>query len=225
MLLRLLSLSCTAALLCCTGCGSVRTVYDSQGNVVTDAPGGEKDLMTSYEKKFNSSFTVKKTADGVPQTVSNKTSPFQRDIDNARKNKEQYSTKGFYAGSNSMFNGKSFNGAGKGFNFSRSDIQRSRNSMFSSHSQPDFMNESHGISHSNAFIANAASRSHMEGKGVNTNRYYMSGGSPYSASDISNYIERNRNKTPQPDIIDHQESYQQYREGIRGLLGRDNEAY
>ena len=68
------------ALLCGVGCTPIRTVYDAQGNEIKqdDSPGGEKDLMTTFEKRFEESFKVTKTKDGVPQTTSSKVSSFQR---------------------------------------------------------------------------------------------------------------------------------------------------
>lgn len=221
MNIRLLSLT-LAALLCGAGCTPVRTVYDDQGNVVSnDKSGGEKDLMSVYEKKFNSNFKVKKNSDGVPQTVSNKMSHFQRDIDNARNSKSQFSTKNFKVSRNSDFRSTRFDDSRKNFDTSGETFSRSNTSRFAARRKPDFMNDSHGISHSDHYL-DGDSRSRMEGQRMKTSRYRNTEGTPFQRTEASNYFESRRNKTEQPKIIDHQDTYQQYRQGIRELLGRDN---
>ena len=76
MPLRLLTVA-LLALLCCSACTPVRTVYDSMGNEVNEEEnGGEKDLMSTFEKRFDAAFSEQKTTDGVPQTTSSKVSAF-----------------------------------------------------------------------------------------------------------------------------------------------------
>ena len=89
-----------ALLLCCTACTPVRTVYDEHGNVVKDDDdgGGEKDLMSTFEKRFDAAFSEQKTKDGVPQTTSSKVSPFQRELDDARRIDKPYATGSFDTG-------------------------------------------------------------------------------------------------------------------------------
>ncbi len=221
MLPRLLTYT-LAALLCCSGCTPVRTVYDEQGNLVKDdEPGGEKDLMSVYEKKFNNDFVVKKTKDGVPQTTSNKVSSFQRDLNKARSSKEKFSTKVFDTGKKSDLRDKSFGGANKTFDPGGKAIERNTNSMFARDMRPDFMNETHGISHNNRY-REGMNRFHMEGKTMQTSTYYNNTTAPFSREEQSTYFEMRRNKSEQPQIIDHQEYYRQHKQGIRDLLGRDN---
>lgn len=224
MLPRLLTIA-LAALLCITGCTPVRTVYDSQGNLVTedDEPGGEKDLMSVYEKKFNNDFTVKKTEDGVPQTVSTKQSPFQRDLDNARNSKEQFATKSISFGKENEWRNKNYGGADKEFNTGREALGKKSNTMFSTDMRPDFMNETHGISRTDQYQG-WRSRSSMEGKTMQTSTYYNNRHTTYADMEQDAYFELRRNKTEQPVIIDHREYYRRHKQGIRDLLGRDNES-
>ena len=221
---RFLTIAALAALLCTTGCTPVRTVYDAHGNEVKedDSAGGETDLMSAYEKKFNENFSVRKTADGVPQTVSNKVSSFQQDLEKARGTTDRFSTKGFDTGSGLDFKSKSFAGASKEFHTDKTAFDKRSNSMFSREMQPDFMNESHGISHSDRYLSTADNRSSAEGRTSETNAYYISESSPFSTGETSQYFESRRNKAEQPVIIDHREYYKKHRQGIRELLGRDN---
>lgn len=221
---RLMTSLVLAALLCCTGCTPVRTVYDASGNEVRedDDAGGESDLMSVYEKKFNESFSVQKTADGVPQTISNKVSSFQRDLESARGTTEQFSTKSFDTGSGHDWKNKSFAGASREFNTGKTAYDKRSNSMFSRDMQPDFMNESHGISHSDLYLSTADKRSSVEGKINETSSYYISETAPFSTSETNHYFENRRDKAGQPVIIDHREYYKKHRQGVRELLGRDN---
>ena len=98
MPLRLLTVA-LLALLCCSACTPVRTVYDSMGNEVNEEEnGGEKDLMSTFEKRFDAAFSEQKTTDGVPQTTSSKVSAFQRDLDEARRMDKSFSTGSFDTG-------------------------------------------------------------------------------------------------------------------------------
>lgn len=222
MLPRLFTFLALIALLCCTACTPVRTVYDEQGNLVNDdEPGGEKDLMSVYEKKFNNDFVVQKTKEGIPQTTSRRVSSFQSALNNARNSRDKFSTKVFDTGKASDLRSKSFDGASKAFNPRGKAMEKNANSIFARNLRPDFMNETHGISHSNRY-RDAMTRSRMEGKSMQTSSYYNNTPSPYSTEEISTYFEMRRNKTEQPQIIDHREYYRQHKQGIRDLLGRDN---
>lgn len=224
MMSRLFTTAALATLLCCTGCTPVRTVYDDQGNLVKDdEPGGEKDLMSVYEKRFNNDFVVKKTKEGIPQTTSRRVSSFQGALDNARNSKDKFSTKVFDTGKASDLRSKSFNGANKAFNSGSKALEKNSNTMFARNLRPDFMNESHGISHSTRY-RDAMVRSRMEGKTMQTSTYYNNTPSPFSRAEQSTYFEMRRDKTEQPEIIDHRDYYRQHKQGIRELLGRDNES-
>ncbi len=211
-------------LLGCAACTPVRTVYDSQGNVVKEdeEPGGEKDLMSTFEKRFDAAFSEKKTQDGVPMTTSSKVSPFQQELDNARKINKTFSTGNFDTGSRLDLRGDSFAGAAKRFNTGKDGIAKAENAMYSTDLRPDFMNESHGISHSQRYKTDSSQRSSMEGRTVSTSNYWLDNDEPYTTSTESGYIETRRNKAGQPTIIDHKDYYRQFRGGLKGLLGTEN---
>lgn len=223
-MVRYLASIALATLLCSTGCTPVRTVYDAQGaEVKEDDGGGETDLMSVYEKRFNNSFSVKKTEDGVPQTVSNRVSSFQSDLEKARKTTSRFSTNSFDTGTGLDLKSKGFDGANKEFATGKAGIDRKNgNTMFSRDMKPDFMNESHGISHSNRFLSVRDNRARVEGRSTATHSYHLSESAPYSTSESSNYFESRRYKAEQPVIIDHREYYKKHKQGIRELLGREN---
>lgn len=207
-------------------CTPVRTVYDAQGNEVKDdEQGGEKDLMTTFEKRFDAAFSEQKTKDGVPMTTSSRVSPFQRELDEARKINKTFSTGRFDAGNRLDLRDDGFSGASKRFNTGKDGISKTTNSMYSTDLRPDFMNESHGISHNQRFAdASHANRSHLEGLTRNdrSESFSLTDYEPYTTATESGYIETRRNKTRQPTIMDKQDYYRQFRGGIKGLLGTDN---
>lgn len=225
---RLSTILALLALLCCSACTTVRTVYDSQGNEVKDddTPGVEKDLMSTFEKRFETDFSEKKNADGVPVTSSSKVSSFQRELDNARKIDKPFATGSFDTGRHLDFRSDSFGDGGKRFNSGKDGIARTPNSMYSTDLRPDFMNDSHGISHSRHYNgASSADRSDMEGIARNdrSQTHHLTEDEPYSTGESNTYVEGRRNKTPQPDIIDYRDYYRQHIHSVRQLLGRDNE--
>lgn len=227
MLRRPATLLMLLALLGCTACTPVRTVYDSQGNEVKDdEPGGEKDLMSTFEKRFDNDFSEKKNADGVPVTTSGKVSSFQRELDNARKIDKPFATGSFDTGRQLDLRDDSFNGGSKRFNTGKDDIARTGNDMFSTDLRPDFMNESHGISHSQRYRgASTADRSDLEGIARNDRdeSFYLSDDEPYTTTQSNNYVEHRRDKSGQPTIIHYKDYYRQHINSVRQLLGRDNE--
>ena len=215
-----------SAVLACASCTPVRTIYDDQGNIVKDEPGGEKDLVSTFEKRFNDSFSERKTQDGVPQTSSSKVSSFQRQLDDARKIDKPFATGSFDTGKQLDLRSDGFAGAGKRFSSGKDGIERTSNSMYSTDLRPDFMNESHGISHSRRYRgADETSRSAMEGiaRDDRSKSHYLNESSPYSTSQGNNYVEGRRDKSGQPTIMNYQEYYRQHRNSVRQLLGRDNE--
>ena len=218
------SLLILSSLLCSTACTTVRTVYDSQGNVVKDDDTGgiEKDLMSTFEKRFDAAFSEQKTKDGVPMTTSSKVSSFQRELDNARKIDKEFTTKGFDTGKQLNIRDTGFSGASK--TFSTASIQKKQSDRYSTDLRPDFMNETHGISHATRYTADHDDRSFAEGVNLNdrSTTYHLDEQEPYSTSQENNYVESRRNKTKQPTIIHYSDYYRQQRQGIRALLGRDN---
>ena len=122
-----------ALLLCCTACTPVRTVYDEQGNVVKDDDtGGEKDLISTFEKRFDAAFSEQKTKDGVPQTTSSKVSSFQRELDDARRIDKAYATGSFDTGKHLDLREDGFAGASKRFSTGKDGIEKTANTMYSS---------------------------------------------------------------------------------------------
>ena len=227
MLRRPATLLLLLALLGCTACTPVRTVYDSQGNEVKDdEPGGEKDLMSTFEKRFDNDFSEKKHADGVPVTTSGKVRSFQRELDNARKIDKPFATGSFDTGRQLDLRNDSFGGGSKRFDTGKDDIARTGNDMFSTDLRPDFMNESHGISHSQRYRgASTADRSDLEGIARNDRdeSFYLSDDEPYTTTQSNNYVEHRRDKSGQPTIIHYKDYYRQHINSVRQLLGRDNE--
>lgn len=215
-----------ALLLCGGACTPVRTIYDEQGNVVTnDAPGGEKDLVSAYEKKFNESFSVTKTKDGVPQTTSSKVSRFQKELDNARKTDTTFSTGSFDTGKRLDLRSQGADGLSKRFYSGKDDIEKPVNSMYSTDLRPDFMNETKGLGLDRRYMTPSNSRSHMEGivshdSGTSHN---LDDTVPYQTSESSTYVETRRNKRGEPTIIPFREYQKQQIFKLRDLLGRDND--
>ncbi len=215
-------------LLCCTACTPVRTVYDEQGNVVKDddTGGGEKDLVSTFEKRFDAAFSEQKTKDGVPQTTSSKVSSFQRELDDARRIDKTFATGSFDTGKHLDLRDDGFAGAAKRFSTGKDGIEKTTNSMYSTDLRPDFMNESHGISFSDRYSgADRDDRSDLEGRTRDdrSKTHYLTDYEPYNTNQSNSYTEHRRNKTPQPRIINYQEYYRQHKNSVRQLLGRDNE--
>ena len=146
----------------------------------------------------------------------------QRDLEKARGTTDRFSTRNFDTGSGLDWKNKSFAGASKEFNTGKTAYDKRSNSMFSRDMQPDFMNESHGISHSDRYLSTADNRSSAEGRISETSSYYISETAPFSTGETDHYFESRRDKAGQPVIIDHREYYKKHRQGIRELLGRDN---
>lgn len=212
-------------LLVCTACTPVRTVYDAHGNVVDDEPGGEKDLMSTFEKRFDAAFSEQKTKDGVPMTTSSRVSSFQRDLDDARRIDKSFSTGRFDTGARLDLMDERHSALSKRFDPGKGDISKNSHSLFSTGLRPDFMNESHGISHSQRFAgAGRDDRSQLEGRYRDDRgkSVYLTDDEPFTTSEESGYIETRRNKTKQPVIMDKEDYYRQFRGGIKGLLGTDN---
>lgn len=217
-----------ALLLCCTACTPVRTVYDSQGNEVKDdAGGGEKDLMSTFEKRFDATFSEQKTKDGVPQTTSSKVSAFQRELDDARRIDKPFSTGSFDTGKHLDLREDGFAGASRRFTSGKDGIEKTTNTMYSSDLRPDFMDESlHGISFSDRYAgADHDDRFSQEGRTRDdrSKTHHLTDYEPYTTDQSNSYTEHRRHKTPQPTIIDHQEYYRRHRNSVRQLLGRDND--
>ncbi len=206
-------------------CESVRTVYDEGGNVVTQDEGGdgaeEMDLFTAYEKRFDESFSEKRNAQGVPEAKSRRVSSFQKELDSARDTDNPYRTKSFGDVKESNLRDQSFGGR-KVYGGRREfeDGERTRSSI-SRDARPDFMNESHGIAHSDYESGSRVSYG-VEGRYTDDSEHsYSTNASRYKREQESGYFESHRHDTPAPPIYDHRT--QQTREimNVRNILGRD----
>lgn len=211
------------AVLLCTSCETVRTVYDDNGNVVNpDAdPGGEKDLSAHFEKEFASSFSEKKNDLGIPVASSNKVSRYQRDLDGSNRSGNEYVT-GSYAGADRQAQTMSFAGAGKTYDVSKAysgDMARA----VSKDLHPAFATASRGVYGSDDAYADN-SRSAMEGAASLMNgKSYATTSSVYSRETTSGYVETRRDNTPPPRIMTRDQYYRKTVRETRALLGRDKE--
>lgn len=210
-------------LLCLCACESVRTVYDANGRMVDDSPKmGESDLSSHFEDEFNAAFAEEKV-NGVPTARSKRVSEYQKKLDAARREDKEFQTHS-YQGDLSKSNLRSnvFDGAGKRWDGNKR-LDKSDKQAYDTSWRPDFMNETHGISHNNRNSANDASR--MESAehelGEHASRY-ATNASRYHTTDPDYYFENRRNKTPQPEVTDFRDYYRQSIKSTRALLNRDN---
>lgn len=210
-------------LLTLSACESVRTVYDANGRQVDDRPKqGESDLSSHFEDEFNAAFSEEKV-NGVPTSRSKRVSEYQKKLDAARREDKEFSTHA-YGGdlSESNLRRSIYEGNGKRWGGNKSFAKDNRQAYDTSW-RPDFMNETHGISHNDRNSANDAAR--MEAReherGERASRY-STGASRYSTGDPNYYVENRRDKTPQPEITNFREYYRQSIKSTRALLHRDN---
>ena len=222
---KILLLTVTAALVC--SCTPVRTVYDANGNEVKEREGATVSSLNShFEKEFQSSFMERKGKNGVPQTSSNRVSSFQKDLDNSRKMNNEYLTKAYGAVRDNNSRTAIYAGASSSSRYSRDRDRREkdRKMAYGTDMRPDFMNSSHGISHSSRYGANSQSRSSADGSSASgiSGRTYSTGRSGYSTEDTNSYVAGRRGKTPRPKITNFRDYYRQTIESTRSLLGRDN---
>lgn len=214
-------------LLC--ACTPVRTVYDQYGKEVKESEGAtQSDLNSRFEKEFESAFMEKKGQDGVPQTSSNRISSFQRQLDESRRIQDEYHTKTYGAVRENDSRTVIYSGATADSRFSRDSDRREkdRKMAYGSDMRPDFMNSTHGISHSSRYGVDSSSRSSMDGLAGPGYRDvgYATSESDYSTGDSNWYVENRRDKTPQPDITNFRDYYRQSIKSTRELLGRDKKA-
>ena len=224
-MLRRIPILLLAALLCGVGCTPIRTVYDSQGNEVKqdDSPGGEKDLMSTFEKRFNDSFKETKTQDGVPRTTSSKVSSFQRYLDDSRRDDTAFATGSFDTGKSLDLRDKSYGDSSRRFFSGKDGIEKKASSMYSTDLRPDFMNESRGISHSRRYLTPSESTSRMQGDMARDDGqlfYLGDSASSYQTDQESGYIETRRNKRGEPTIIPYRDYYRQNKMKGTDLLQR-----
>ena len=214
-------------LLC--ACTPVRTVYDRDGQEVKESEGAtQSDLNSRFEKEFESAFMEKKGQDGVPQTSSNRVSSFQRQLDESRKIQDEYHTKTYGAVRENDSRSVIYSGASSASRYSGDSDRREkeRKMAYGSDMRPDFMNPTHGISHSSRYGVDSSNRSSMDGVAGPAYRdsAYGTSSSDYSTEDSNWYVEGRRDKTPQPTITNFRDYYRQSIKSTRELLGRDKKA-
>lgn len=204
-------------------CESVRTVYDENGREVKEsAPGQEKDLQAHFDEQLDASFSEKRTKDGVPQATSHKVSRFQKQIDEARRSNEHFSTNRFQDMKRNDSRSVIFDAS------ARSEDRNKRYSGLSSYPiaddlRPDFMNETHGISHSHSFTG-SGTRSPIQGaSSEDSGRTYSTRASDYTTSTTSGYVESRRRPQEEPRIMDYRDYYRKSIQETRTMLGRDKE--
>lgn len=204
-------------------CEPVRTVYDANGRVVDDRPkNGESDLSAHFEDEFNAAFSEKKV-NGVPTATSQRVSVYQKKLDAARRADKEFLTHD-YEGKvgeinlrDSLFRGGDKRWAGN------KRLPGTDRQAYSTLQRPDFMNETHGISHSSRSSEDASSRmataEHELGEHASR---YATNASRYHTTDPDYYIASRRDRTPPPKITDFREYYRQGIMSTRALLNRDN---
>ncbi len=205
-----------------SACATVRTVYDEQGNVVKEHDGGERDFADYMEEKFNSSFSEKKTEQGIPQAVSNKVSSFQSKLDNSERIDKAFVT-GDYAGvGESSLGGRSYSGADK--SYSMSGRYSSEEKRLDRQLHPAFATGSRGIYGEDDVYADAREQAAVSGKKSGMEGEFYTKETPYySRSEESGYIETRRDNTPPPRVYSKDEYMGKTIDDVRTMLGRDDE--
>lgn len=204
-------------------CEPVRTVYDANGKKIdpdSAMQGGEKDLSSHFEKQFSESFSEQKSEDGVPITRSNRVSRFQKDIDAARKEDKQFTTKSFLGGKGNDLRSVNFAGHKE---FASKTYDAGSRTAYSTSDRPDFMNESHGIDPSRRFRSSRDDRFAGESRDLaSRDRVFDTNESRYNGASPNGYVETRRNKTPDPDITDFKDYYRKSIESTKQMLHREN---
>lgn len=204
-------------------CKTVRTVYDEAGNVVEpdSGSGGEKDLTAHLEKQFNTSFSTKKTEDGVPLSVSDKVSRYQRDIDEARRMEKDYHTEA-YSGAKDEAYTMSFSEAGKTFSTSEA-YTGGLGKRFERDLHPAFATPTRGVYGSDDMFGQGDLRSAAERLiHPEVGRVYRTEESSFSRDSLSGYVETRREKTPQPRVFSRDQYQRKTIDDTRAMLGRDS---
>lgn len=212
----------TLLLLTLCACEPVRTVYDENGRVVDDRPkSGESDLASRFEDEFNAAFTEQKV-NGVPTATSRRVSSYQKKLDAARREDKEFLTHSYQGNlGESDLRSAVYGDNDKRWSGSKR-LDKSTREAYSRDWRPDFMNESHGISHSSRYGAEKGDRMESEQHelGDYTSRYPVNA-SRYHTEESNSYVEHRRDKTPQPTVTDFRNYYRQSLKSTKALLNRD----
>ena len=212
-----------SVLLC--ACESERTVYDEYGNVVDEAKqstGGERDFSEYMEEKFDSSFTEKKNAQGVPQTVSNRVSPYQSDLDASKRLDKSYMTKEFSGTSKSSMQDMKFSGSGQAFDAKKA-YPGAMGAQIDKDLHPDFAGADKGVYGADDLSPDAGKRSAMQGEQSTMGGEFPTSPSFYSRDTKSGYVESRMSNTPPPPVYSRDEYSRKTIRETRTMLGRDDE--
>lgn len=203
-----------------SACQSVRTVYDEFGNEVHESePGKETDIMSRFEDRMDSSFSLKKNDEGVPEAVSNRVSRYQKDLENARGKDMRFGTSRYGSVGESNFAGRGFDGR-KSFEGGKS-YEGGKASSYSKDLRPDFMNDSRGLAHES--YSESSSRSFLEGRSMSgMDGEFITNPSQYRRETESGYFESRRENTPAPPVRNYRDYYNKEIMNTRAILGRDN---
>lgn len=216
-------LSALLSLLLLCACEPVRTVYDENGRVVNDAPKkGESDLTAHFEDEFNAAFSEEKI-NGVPTSTSKRVSTYQKKLDAARRDDKVFLTHDYKGDlSRSDLRSTLYDADGKRWEGGNKRLSKSDKQAYSTAMRPDFMNETHGISHSTRHGADDADRNNARDRELDehASRYSVNA-SRYHTTDPNYYVAERRDKTPQPQITDFRDYYRQSIKSTRALLNRD----
>lgn len=211
-------------LLCLSGCETVRTVYDENGQEVQEKDQeGEKDLQSYFESQFESSFAEKKNKDGVPVSTSAKVSRYQKDLDQAQRMDQGFPTGSFGGVYANPARDVSFVGADKSLSKEKR-YEGVYDSSLNEKLRPAFMDEGKGlVSTKDRFEGwDASMRSSLDGENSTYGgKSYSTHASGISTDEQNSYVEGRRNRFGKPRIMNYRDYYRKTIEETRTMLGRD----
>ncbi len=215
----LFSASLIAALML-SSCETQRRYFDASGNEI-DAPD-DSPKSSSLQDRYTNTFTMKKTADGIPMAGGNKVSSFQADIDSARSTSKDGLERKSFDGV------REFSREGRGNDWAdrrvaKEEFGDARKEAYSREMQPDFLNN-RSSSYGGKVNSFASNRSGYEGEAMETSRSRDEGrDGSFSRDDSSNYFEEQRANSPEMRVMSRDEYTHMSLEESRTLMGRDSD--
>ncbi len=214
------SLLLFASVLLLSSCESQRTYYDEAGNEI--APEGVDAKTQSLEERFTSSFTMKKTEQGVPMATSDKVSSFQGKIDEARGSKDNVFETSEYKDI-SVFSDADRHSRWDGEHVARKKYAGSHESDISRDLRPDFLDKGRGVE-IKEYDTTRGHRSDLENAQSSVElREIEQRRSNMSVADRNAYFEQRAQDYKQPKVINRNEYIRMTMEETRAMLGRDEE--
>ncbi len=208
------------ALLSLSSCETQRRYFDASGKEI-DAPDYSP-KSSSLQDRFTNTFTMKKTADGIPMAVGNKVSSFQSDIDAARSTSKDGLDRKSFDGV------REFDGKGRGTDWAdrrvtKEEFSDAGKEAYSREMKPDFLNDKTSPFRDKK-TSFASNRSNFEGESMQTSRAREEGrGGSYSRDESSHYFEEQRENSPEVRIMSRDEYTHMTLEESRVLMGRDSD--